>query len=112
MKVFFFLRPAKTKITLSIILTLLSVIIVTGMEYTSKMTWIAYRGFPFLFIKIYDYVKGSYCDSFNICLATNIQEFYPYSLFIDILLWYLFSCAIVYGFDAIKKRGKQPLLEP
>jgi hypothetical protein len=112
MKVFYFLRPDKTKITISIILTLLSLIIVTGLEWTTKMTWYANRGFPFSFIKVYDYVKGGHCPSYNICLATNIQEFYPYTLLIDILVWYLFSCTIVFGYEAIRKEGRPRLPDP
>ena len=107
MKVFLFLRPDKTKITLSIILTLLSLIIVTGLKWTTKMTWYANRGFPFPVVKIYDYVKGGSCPPYNICLATNIQDFYPYTLLIDILVWYLVSCAIVLGYETVKKQRRR-----
>ncbi len=108
MKVFLFLRPEKTKIILSIILTLLSSIIVTGLNWTTKMTWYANRGFPFPIVKIYDYIQGGHCPPYDICLATNIQDFYPYTLLMDILLWYLFSCTIVFGYKTIKKQGRLP----
>ncbi len=104
MKIWLFLRPDKTNITLSIIYTLLSLIIVTGLKWTTKMTWYASRGFPFPFVKIYDYVKGGSCPPYNICLVTNIQDFYPFALLMDILVWYLVSCAIVFSYQIVKKQ--------
>jgi hypothetical protein len=68
------------------------------------VTWHANRGIPFPFITIFEYVQGGRCLINKICIATNIQDFYPYALFIDVLIWYLVSCAIILGYEALKKR--------
>jgi hypothetical protein len=107
MKKRFFLRPNKANLTLSIIFTLLSLIIVTGLEWTTKMTWNVNRGFPFPIVKIFDYVKGGSCPQYNICLATNIQNFYPSALLLDLLVWYLFSCAVVLGYKTVTKQSRR-----
>lgn len=112
MKIWLFLRPNRANLTLSIIFTLLSLIIVTGLEWTTKMTWDANRGFPLPIIRIYDYVKGGSCPPYDICLATNIQDFYPSALLLDLLIWYLVSCAVVLGYQAVMKQGERQLLEP
>jgi glycopeptide antibiotics resistance protein len=104
MKIRLLLRPDKTKITLMMIFTLLSLIIVTGLEWTTKMTWYANRGFPFPFLKIYDFVKGGSCTPYNICLATNIQDFSPFAMLMDLFVWYLVSCIIAFAYHRIKKK--------
>jgi hypothetical protein len=101
-----FLRPNCVKITLVMILTLLSSIVTTGFEATSKVTWYANRGFPFPVVTISDYVTGGRCSHNTICLAANIRNFYPYALLLDILGWYLVSCAIVYAHQALKKQRR------
>ena len=112
MKIFWlFLRPNLIKITLGVILTLASSIAITKLVWTSKVNWHAVRGFPFTFITIYEYVRGGYCAHNTICLATNIQNFYPYALILDFVLWYLVSCAIVLGYEAVKKGGARRSLE-
>lgn len=107
MKALSFMRPSWTKIILSIVLTLLSSIIVTGLNWTTKMTWFANRGFPLPFVKLFDYVKGGPCPPYNICLATNVRNFYLHALLIDFFTWYLVSCAIVLGYETVKRLHRQ-----
>jgi len=102
--VLLFLRPSCVKIILLIIFTLASLAVTTGFEATSKVTWHANRGFPFSVITISDYVLGGRCSQNTICLAVNIQNVYPYALLLDILGWYLVSCAMVFAYQAMKKR--------
>jgi hypothetical protein len=103
-KLLLFLRPNCVKIALLVVFTLISLAVTTGGEATSKVTWHANRGFPFPVITISDYVPGGRCSQNTICLAVNIQDFYPYALLLDILGWYLVSCAMVFVYQTMKKQ--------
>jgi hypothetical protein len=102
--VLLFLRPNCVKIILVMIFTVASLAVTTGFEATSKVTWHANRGFPFSVMTISEDARGGRCPPRDICLATNIQSFYRYALLLDILGWYLVSCAMIFAYQAMKKR--------
>lgn len=105
MKTFWlFLRPNSIKATLLVVLALASLVVTTGFEATSKVTWYANRGFPLPFITISEYVFGGRCLQNTICIAANIRDFYPYAMILDILGWYLVSCTIVFAYQIVKKQ--------
>jgi hypothetical protein len=110
-KLWVFLQPNYVKITLLVIFALISLAVTTEGEATSKVTWHADRGFPFPVITISDYVPGGRCSQNTICLRANIQNFYPNALVLDILGWYLVSCAMVFAYQAMKKRWRASNLE-
>src|SRR5262245_61078465 len=99
-----FLRPNLSKAALLIISMLISSIVTTGAEATSKVTWQANRGFPLPFLTLFEYVQVGRCPQNTICIASNIQNFYPLALMLDILGWYLLSCAITSVYGAIKRQ--------
>ncbi len=111
-KIWLFLRPSYMKITLLVILTLTSSAITTEFEATSKVTWHANRGFPFPIMTIFEYVQGGRCVQNTLCIATNIQNFHVLTLLLNILVWYLVSCAVILGYKAVKKQARRQLLEP
>jgi hypothetical protein len=107
MKTFWsFLRPSFVKTTLWVILILASLFVTSGFEPTSKLTWHANRGFPLPFITIFEYVFRGLCMPDTICIATNIRDFYPDAMLLDLLGWYLVSCTMVFAYRIAKKRDK------
>lgn len=99
-----FLRPKGVKFALAVFLTLISSVVMTKFEWTSKVTWYAERGFPFFFMKITDTVYGKYCPFDSICFSTNIQSIDSFSLTIDFLLWYLISCILIFAYQTVKTK--------
>jgi len=100
------LRPNYINISLLVVLMLISSFVSTGFQWTSKVNWHADRGFPFSFMTINEFIRGGYCPHNTICLATNIQQFYLYAFLLDVLVWYIVSCAIVFGYEILKKQHK------
>jgi hypothetical protein len=81
--------------------------VTTGDGATSKVTWQLDRGFPFPFITIVETVPMERCSINTICIETNIQQFYLYALLVDMLVWYLLSCVIVYGYEVLQNIRKR-----
>jgi hypothetical protein len=103
----YLLRPSRLGITFFITLTLLTSTVTTGFEATSKVTWHANRGLPFPYITIFEYVQGGRCLINTVCVATNIKYFNPYALLLDMLVWYLVACALVFGYEFLKKQRRE-----
>lgn len=99
-----FLHPSYRKAALFIILTVLAFTITTGFEPTSKVTWKANRGIPFPFITLFENVPMKRCPINTICIATNIQQFYLFASLVDMLVWYLLSCALVFGYEVMQNK--------
>jgi hypothetical protein len=99
------LSPHLDKIILTVILILVSLSVSLWGEATSKVTYIANRGYPFSIMTITDRVNLYSCMDFNLCITTNIQKFYPSELLLDILIWYLVSCLLVFVYDAVTRRS-------
>ena len=102
-----FLRPSRLRVTFFVTFTLLTSTVTTGFEATSKVTWHANRGLPFPYITIFEYVQGGRCLINTVCVATNIQHFNLYALLSDMLVWYLVSCVIVFGYEVLKKQRRK-----
>jgi hypothetical protein len=107
-----FLQPRRLKIAFFVVFTLFALTVTTSFEATSKVTWQAYRGIPFPFIILFENVPMEQCPINTMCVATNIQQFFLYALLLDMLVWYLLSCAIGFGYDALKNQWKRQALAP
>jgi hypothetical protein len=105
-KLYSFIRPDCTKFIILVVLIILSLTITTDFYPTSKVSWTAKKGFPLPFLVIYEYVQGKRCLINSICFSSNIQEFYPYLIVIDILVWYLVSCCLITGYEILQYRLK------
>jgi len=110
-KISLFLRPNCTKLILVVAIILLSLIITTGSRATSKVTWTANKGFPLPFIEISEHAQRKQCWTNTICVSTNIQKFYSYAFLLDLLVWYLVSCALTLAFTTVKEHYSQSKLE-
>jgi hypothetical protein len=100
------LQPSRLKTVFFVIFTLLASTVTTGFEATSKVTWHVNRGIPFPFIILYENVPMERCLINTICVETNIQHFYLYALLFDVLVWYLLSCAIVFGHEVLQNQRR------
>jgi len=98
------LRPSKTKIVFSIVLTLASILVTSGFQATSKVTWYANRGFPLPFMTLSEAVDRRICQNNTICIATNISNIFPIAIVLDILGWYVVSCLIVFAYQIVKEQ--------
>ena len=96
-----FLRLNRLKAALLVICGLIFSNLTTGLEATSKVTWQANRGFPLPFMSLDEYMQGGRCLQNTICVSANIQSFSIYALIVDLLGWYLISCAITFIYEAI-----------
>jgi hypothetical protein len=101
-----FLQPSRLKAASFVISILLASTVTTGFEATSKVTWHANRGIPVPFIILFENVPFERCPINTICVATNIQQFYLYALLFDMLVWYLLSCAIVFGYEVLQDQHR------
>jgi hypothetical protein len=102
-EIWLFMRPSRMKVILVLLLTISSLIVTTGFEATSKLSWHANRGFPYPFMTISDYFPGRWCPFKAICIASNIRDFYPDRMILNILVWYVVSCAITSVYQRVKK---------
>jgi hypothetical protein len=102
-----FLRPNFVKIALLIILLIISLIVIVKHESTSKVSWEEDRGGPFTFISIAGY-KGP-CPLKTFCQEVNILDFSFLAFLIDFVVWYLVSCTIIKGLEAVKKQDRHRL---
>lgn len=101
------LHPSRLKSAFFVIFTLLALTVTTGFEPTSKMTWKANRGIPFPFITLFENVPMELCPINTICVATNIQQFYLNAFLIDMMVWYLLSCALVFGYEVLQNQRRR-----
>jgi hypothetical protein len=109
-KLWLFFRPDFIKSTLLLLLMILVTLAVTERNATSKVSWQEKRGAPFYFVTISGY-EGP-CSENAFCRDVNIQSFNLWALMVDVAGWYLISCAIVFGYEILKKQHRQRLLEP
>jgi hypothetical protein len=104
MKTFWlFLRPNFVRIMLLVFLIATTSLINVGYEPTSKVSWREYRGTPFHFVTMSGY-EGP-CSGNDFCRDVDVQSLNPWALIVDAVGWYLVSCAIVLGYETVKKQS-------
>jgi hypothetical protein len=97
-----FLRPNFVKTLFLLFLLAMTLSVVSGRQATSKVSWQENRGIPFRFVTLTGYAGP--CEQNGFCREMNIQNFYPYMLVIDVIGWYLVSCALISGYETLKKQ--------
>jgi hypothetical protein len=102
MKLKEFFKPTTGKIILLIVFFGLSYFFVMQQSSFTEATFY-YHGLPFPYYVCTSSVLptgGSYSCSFRV----GLDVFPYYFLIIDILIWYLISCSIIFGYDKFKKK--------
>lgn len=87
-----FFKPNEIKIVLTVIFFLVSIII-----FKDNFTPQIYVGFPLLF----------YLKSFGDMVNPGPDKIIYQNLFIDLILWYLLSCLIMFIYEKYVKRGRK-----
>jgi len=106
MKALSFLRFDYSKLLVLVALVLMTMLVVVSREATSKVSWEQMRGIPFPFLVITEY-RGP-CQPLNtFCIDLFFQRIYPIELLKDILIWYVVSCAMVLGYEVLKKQRRR-----
>ena len=93
-----FLRPDSTKLLVSVILIILSLLVVTGREWTTKVTFRENRGAPLPFLTLEVFGPGEPCYRLGAVRLWAIP--------VDILIIYLMSCGISLALDMRRSRGR------
>jgi hypothetical protein len=101
MKIWIFLRPNLAKLVVMVIAILLTLLVVTRLETTSKVTWNEHRGAPLPFLTLVKY-QGP-CPPLNFCEEVYIQAFHPIELLLDILGWYAVACLLFFGYRKLQR---------
>jgi hypothetical protein len=99
MKIRSFLRPNFLKLAILILALSLTLLIVTEREATSKVSWQEKRGAPLSFLTLVEY-RGP-CPPSSFCAKVRIRDLHFSALLIDILGWYIISCAVFLVFRRV-----------
>ena len=99
MKALFFLRPNLVKLIVMMIAMLLTLLVITERDATSKVTWNEHRGAPLPFLTLAKY-EGP-CPPLGFCTEVHIQTLHPFELLLDALGWYIVSCLLFSGYARI-----------
>lgn len=88
-----FLQPTIPKCVFLIIAVFLGLLCITEYDATSKVTWIEAHGWPLTFFVLTKYQGPCSGDT---CIEVHIQDFFLCATIFNILVYYLFSCALDY----------------
>ena len=93
MSIWQLLKPNWFKVVSTIILFALSLFVITGAMATSKVSWYENRGIPLTCLRVAKmWPCGPGPDLDEICIY--LEAVYPFALLVDILSFYLVSCAV------------------
>jgi hypothetical protein len=108
-KIWLFLCPSLVKLAILLIAITLSLFVVVEREATSKVTWSEKRGIPLPFLAITQY-QGP-CPPLDFCSEVDVQTLYPAQMLLDVLWWYIASCALFLGYKKVSRR-QSPMSSP
>ena len=97
-----FFQPNQKKLIILLIILLFTSILFSEGKWTSKITFEEKRGMPLVFLVLHGHIFTSsrpfYCRYFpSLCRVRILDSFYIPEFLIDILFWYIVSCAIYCG---------------